>query len=197
MGYQDWTNQRVSTGMWGITNHWLKCSSPTNLILLSQDFTKVTTRWTTRWTPTLLLHNCLQLLHLMTSLAFFNCCLQHPGLTVGDWSENTIWLLLCYDTTIQDTVLLQRNINQHSLLPPPYDKFPTSQEEEIVTACPPLSTPPQQQCPSATPKPVNAYLRKTCAVNRKVCHLYSFQWLIVLEDIYFFYPIYLLTRIGH
>ena len=47
------------------------------------------------------------------------------------------------------------------------------------------------------PKPVNGYLRKIRNVNRKLYHLYSFQHLIVPNDIYAFYPVYLLTCLGH
>ena len=56
---------------------------------------------------------------------------------------------------------------------------------------------PQQQQPKVTPKPENAYPRKTLVVNREVCHLYSLQRLIVSDFIYIFYPVDLLTRLGH
>ena len=63
--------------------------------------------------------------------------------------------------------------------------FQPHKKKKMVTACPPM------------PKPVNAYLRKNRAVNQEVCHFYSFQQVIVSEDIYAFYPINLLTLLVH
>ena len=60
---------------------------------------------------------------------------------------------------------------------------------------PPLA--PQQQQPSEIPPPANSISRTTHELNREVYHLYSFQHLIMLEDVPFFYLVDLLTCFGH
>ena len=64
-----------------------------------------------------------------------------------------------------------------------------------IDARPPSA--PQQQQPSEIPPPANSISRATRELNRKVYHLYSFQHLIMLEDVPFFYPVDLLTCLGH
>lgn len=77
--------------------------------------------------------------------------------------------------------------------------FQPHKKKKMATECLPLVTPPkkQQQHPTVTPKSVNVYSRKTHVINQEVYHLYSLQQLIVPEDIYAFYPVDLLTYLGH
>jgi len=64
-----------------------------------------------------------------------------------------------------------------------------------IDAQPPSA--PQQQQPSEIPPPANSISRATRELNREVYHLYSFQHLIMLEDVPYFYPVDLLTCLGH
>ena len=64
-----------------------------------------------------------------------------------------------------------------------------------IDAHPPLA--PQQQQPSEIPPPANSISRATRELNCEVYHLYSFQHLIMPEDVPYFYPVDLLTCLGH
>ena len=89
----------------------------------------------------------------------------------------------------------ETSINIFSSLSP-YD-FKLHKKTKKIVACPSPAPPAQQQHPSKKPKPVNGYSRKTRYVNCKVCQIYSFQHLIVLDNIHSFYPVDLLTRLCH
>ena len=70
------------------------------------------------------------------------------------------------------------------------------QKKTKKIVAPPLSAPHQQQ-PPEIPPPVNIISRATHELNREVYHLYSFQNLIMLEDVPYFFPVDLLTCLGY
>ena len=129
----------------------------------------------------------------MSSLDFFHSCLWRPGPTDRDRPEDMPSMLLCYDTTIQDTVLLQRNIHQHSLLPPP-QYFPTKKEDKKDSCTASFST--------ATATVMSFQNTTTCKWLLKK-NPQSEPWsvpplqFIIPEHIHISYPIDLLTRLGH
>ena len=128
LGYHKWYYQSVPTGIQGFTTCWFDCSPLCPDMLILTLFQK----WTgfiSCHVQNQITHTPLQCLNCTPLLAFFLGCLQHPGTKYKVWSDCKKQLFLCYDTTLQDPLLLQQNINRYSFFSLYYEKVSATQEK--------------------------------------------------------------------